>query len=224
MTYQNAHRWAVKLVTLFTLIFIANPIAAQTAGGANTDASIIPTVREQAVIDKVEAYMNSIRTLEADFVQVTNQQEESRGRFYLDRPGKMRIEYDPPSQVLMVATGKYLTYVDRQVEQVEHIAVEETPAAFFLQNNIQFNPEAVVIKRVVDSETVVALSVASRQDPFGGTLTLVFAKNPMVLRWWQVVDGQGIATKFSLQNPKTGHPLSEKLFDVDISNQDLFGN
>lgn len=171
------------------------------------------TAEVEAKLQRISTYLNSIRTLQSRFLQVSSTGEYAEGQFYLSRPGRVRIEYDPPNPVLIVSGGELLTYYDKELEQASHIAVENTPAAFLLSKEIAFDPEKIVVKGIREEENVISLTVAKTEDPLGGSLTLVFNAKPLTLRKWTVTDAQGIVTDLALTGPFFGGQLDPKLFE-----------
>src|SRR3546814_9698952 len=83
---------------------------------------------DRAVVERFEAYLNSIDALEARFSQVDSQNKRATGKIYLSRPGKLRFEYDPPVPVLIVANGRFLIHYDRELKTASYINQRDTPA------------------------------------------------------------------------------------------------
>ena len=107
-------------------------------GPASAAKPITITPEIAKTLHKAEAYLEGIKTLQAEFLQISSNGETSSGEILLSRPKNLRIEYAPPSPILIVANSEYLSYVDKELKQVNHIALEDTPAAFLLRDKFSF--------------------------------------------------------------------------------------
>src|SRR3954462_7908104 len=96
-----------------------------------------------ALLKKAETYLNGITAMQSRFVQVDADGTSHEGDLYISRPGKMRLVYDPPTKMLMVADGKFLIYVDKEMNDVSHIDLNDTPAGLLLKSNLSFSDPAV---------------------------------------------------------------------------------
>lgn len=198
------------------------------AGGAlaqGVPKEIALSTKQEAIVKRVERYLNGITTLQSTFFQQSSTNEFAEGEIFLSRPGQMRIEYKPPNPILIIARGKYLSYIDTELENVTYIPVEDTPAAFLLSGRIGFNREKVAFHEVSQEDGAIFLTVAERANPFSGRLTLIFRADPMSLRKWSVVDAQGTITDIVLTDPFYGGTIDPKLFEFkDYGERDRAGD
>jgi len=172
------------------------------------------TERQADLVHKAEAALNRIHTLKARFLQAASTGEVSEGTVYLSRPGRLRVEYDPPSTILVVANGSYFTFVDTKLQQLSYLDLDSTPAGILLRKTVAFSGEDIRVRSVTESPGVAEITLISKKDPTAGSLTLVFSLRPFALQQWRVTDAQGTATTVTLQNPETGVSLSTHLFDT----------
>lgn len=161
---------------------------------------------------RIETYLNELDSLRAGFVQIAPDGALATGTLYYERPDKMRLDYDPPSQILIVAHGITLTYYDGELGQVNRMFTSQTPLAFLLDDEIRFAGDDVEVTdfRRVDDEIEVA--VVEADDPGEGSIRLVFGAEPLELRRWAVTDAQGLTTQIVLENVETGVSLDDDLF------------
>jgi len=164
-----------------------------------------------------ENYLNSIRTLAGEFTQVNSKGRSVTGTIQISRPGKMRLEYNPPSPLLIVSDGKWLINYDKEADEVTYLTLEKTPAAFILRPNIRFSGD-VAITGIVPREDSTAISLIRTEEPDEGYITLVFNNNPIALKEWSVVDAQGIETRVILSNMKSNVQLPSGLFSIKSPN------
>jgi outer membrane lipoprotein-sorting protein len=168
---------------------------------------------DQAEIGEIERYLDSIRTMSAEFQQFDEQGRVATGRIYLARPGRMRVEYDPPTPYLLVASTGALVYYDPEVKQLTTLPLSSTPAAFLLKDHISLT-KGVVVKSFERGPGVLRLEVADASDEGGGSVLMVFEDRPMALRQWTVTDAQGIKTQVVLTHTSFGVPLDPNLFAI----------
>lgn len=175
-----------------------------------------------AAIERIEGYLNDLDTARARVVQINPDGTRATGTLYLSRPERLRLEYDRPSRVLIVAKDGQLVYHDPKLNQLSYLRVNSTPLAFLLTDEIRLggNVEVTDFRRE-GGELRVTLTRAD--DPGVGRITLTFAESPLELRGWTVTDPQGLTTYVILEDLKRDVALNDDLF-VFINPKILGGN
>lgn len=175
-------------------------------------ATLAPTAQDRATIAAVEAYLNGLKRLKARFLQVAPNGAISGGTMWLDRPGKMRFDYDPPAPFLLVANYGILLYRDRQLDQTSNIPLSQTPLGILLSDRVKLSGDVEVIGiDRLPGEVVVRMQRAG--SPGDGSLALSFVDKPLTLRQWTVTDPQRQETRVTLLNPEAGGSFDAKLFE-----------
>lgn len=169
--------------------------------------------QDKADIARAEVYLNGVTTLKARFQQFAPNGNVAEGAAYFSRPGRMRLQYDPPSPLLVVADGSFLIVYDRELGEPSYIPLETTPAGVLVRENVRLNDKDLSVVKVTRAPGVLNISLVQSEDPGQGELTLVFTEQPFALRQWRVLDGQGNITTVSLFDIKTGVTLDAKLFE-----------
>lgn len=206
---------------LITLILLFLPVSSFAAGEktAVSFLSAAEIAKHKSTISWLEGYLSSMTTIVSEFTQVSPNGGLATGKFYLQRPGKMRWEYNPPTPILMVSNGGDLVYYDSELEQVTHIPVGSTLISFLAQKKIRFNDEkgenAVGITSFEEAAGVVRVGVAQREKPSEGNIVLEFFDSPLSLRKMVVTDASGNVTNVALNNAKFGEKIEQKLFEFD---------
>ncbi|CAO3372218.1 LolA family protein [Azospirillum argentinense] len=202
----------------FRRILAAAALSASVAmtGAFPTPALAAPraaalSAQDQALVAQAESYLNGIGTLQSKFVQVAPNGHQTTGTFYLARPGRMRLEYDPPVKDFVVADGAFIFYWDGEMRQQSSAPIGSTLADFILRKNIRLSGD-VTVTGVFQAPGLVEISLTETKDPGKGTLTLVFEDRPFQLRKWRVLDAQGLTTEVALMNPREGMQFDSKLF------------
>jgi outer membrane lipoprotein-sorting protein len=186
---------------------------------AASSVTVTPDITNS--LKRIEAYLDSIKTMQAEFLQISSNGESASGEILLARPERLRIEYAPPTPVLIVANGKYLSYMDTELKQVNHIPVEDTPAAFLLRKNFSLAGGDLALTNFEQGGNSIRVSMVQTKDPLAGELTLVLTDEPMVLRKWSIVDAQGIVTDLTLINARFDFPISDNRFITSFPELDL---
>lgn len=158
-------------------------------------------------IKQAENYLRSIHTARARFVQTTHNGVQLVGTFYLDRPGKLRFEYDPPIKDFVVADGFFIYFYDAENHEQTNAPIGQTLADFILRDDISLSGD-VKVTDVKHGGGLLQITLVQSSDPEAGSLTLGFEENPFQLKKWRIVDAQGLITEVELFYMKTGmkHP------------------
>jgi len=196
-----AHLPSRRLVLAGLATALALPRAAQ--------AALKPA--DQIDLERIQSYLNGIHTMESPFDQVAGDGSTSTGTIYLSRPGHMRIVYDPPHPILIVATNDEVYYYDGQLGQVTWTDLDNTPAWFLLQNTVELGGE-IRIDDVRHEPGVIRVSATETKRPERGNVTMVFSESPLQLRQWTILDAQNKTVTVTLNSPRFGMPLNPQLF------------
>ncbi len=168
---------------------------------------------DDALLRRVEAYLNGITTLAANFLQVNHDGSISEGEIVIARPGRMRIDYAPPLQVEIISDGAWITYIDRDLGQISQAPLNGSHAELLVRNDLRFG-EDVAVKRIKREANTIEITFARRENPEEGSMTLIFADSPLELRQWSVVDAQRLTTRVTLFDTRFGLTLDPALFDA----------
>lgn len=170
------------------------------------------SAQDKADLARVETYLNGLRALKARFTQVAPDGAISQGLAWIQRPGRMRFQYDPPSPLLLVAGHGLVVYYDRELEQTTNIPIGETPLGILLRDDLSLSGGDVKVVRVERLPGQLQVTVLRSATPADGTLTLIFSDPPLVLRQWIVVDAQRQVTRVSLNDIEVGGSFDQDMF------------
>mgnify|MGYP001100207812 CR=1 FL=1 len=162
-------------------------------------------------ITKVEKYLNALKTARAKFVQIDPDGGRITGTFFLNRPGRLRFEYDPPVNDFVVADGTLIYFYDAAVQEQSHAPIGQTLADFILRPDLTLGGD-IQVTEIKRAAGLLQLTLVQKADPTAGSLRLGFTENPLQLRKWRVVDPQGAITEITLADLETGIPLKDSLF------------
>ena len=199
-----------RAALLLPLALLATPWVAAPARAQVRAAQL--SAQDQADIVRVEAYLNSVRSLTARFLQVAPDGGLSQGQAWLVRPGRMRFQYDPPTPFLLVGGHGLLVFHDSQLNQTSNIPLGSTPLGLLLQDNLKLSGEITVVS-FVRQPGQLQVGVVRTRSPQDGTLTLIFSDPPLQLRQWTVLDAQRHETRVTLSNIQLGGNYPSSLFE-----------
>ncbi len=169
-------------------------------------------------VQKVENYLNGIKSYRATIHQTTDSGEKRTGHIYMLRDGKktygkLRIEYAPPAKDLFVVNGDTCKFYDHQTKETQDFNVDDTPASFLLARHIDLKKNLKVIDETTDSNGNLKLKLVRSGDESGSYLTLKFSTTPLLkMNGWTVLDPQGITQEIHLEDVNIGVDLDPKLF------------
>ena len=170
---------------------------------------------EQLTLAELSSYLNSLTTLKSDFRQVNDDGSVSTGTLYIRRPGRMRFEYNPPEQALVIAGASAVYIIDRKSNlPPETYPLRRTPLSLILARNVDLTRAKMVREARFDGKTTV-VTAEDPDNPEYGYIQLTFTDNPTVLRQWVIHDASGGQTKVELGEFETGMDLANSLFDPD---------
>jgi outer membrane lipoprotein-sorting protein len=165
------------------------------------------------VIEQAQRYLNGLRTLKAHFVQVAPNGGVTEGTAWLERPGRMRFQYAPPTPLLLVAGHGFVLFSDTRLGQTSTIPVGRTPLGILLADHIALTGDGLTVTGVRELPGEAQITLVRSANPSEGSLTLTFATDPWTLRQWTVVDAQGQRTTVTLTDIQTGGHFDPALFE-----------
>lgn len=186
----------------------------------NAPASIFSTfdANQKAQAGRVSAYLSSLTTLVGNFVQVGPDGSRSKGDFYIQKPGKVRFEYDPPSQIAMVADGTSLAVRDKKLATQDIYPLSQTPLRYLLSDKIDLMRDTNVVK-VTSDDLYITVTIEEKSAIVGTSrLMLMLGQRDNQLKQWTVTDPQGYDTTVAIYNLETGRKPDPSLFKIDFTN------
>lgn len=206
-----ASRVASRLTAALTCALTATALVALApTAAAQTPANL--SDGDQRLLNQVELYLDSLDTLQARFTQVAPNGNVANGDFYLDRPGKMRLEYDR-DPYLYVADGVWLTFYDEELESRSDTLLGDTMADFIVREDVSLDGD-VMVTGFRQSDSGIEVDLIQRNDPQAGQMTLIFGRGPLELSAWSVIDSQNQTTRVVLSNIRYDIDLDSDLFRV----------
>ena len=173
-----------------------------------------PAFAQAIPLSEISRYFNGFTTAEGEFTQINPDGSLSTGRVFIRRPGRVRFEYDPPDQSLVMAGGGQVAIFDGRSNQgPNQYPLRQTPLNLILEQNVDFSNRSMVVGHTHDDTTTTVVA-QDPENPQYGSIRLVFSANPTELRQWVIRDDTGAETTVILGNMRFGGDLSARLFNI----------
>lgn len=188
--------------------FLAGALGAATIGATPALAAPIP-------LNTLSAYLNAMTSAQAEFTQINPDGTISTGQIFIQRPGRVRFDYNPPEQTLVMAGGGQVAVFDGKSNRrrPEQYPLAQTPLSIILEENVNLARRNMVVAHREDG----AKTIVVAQDPANpqyGRIELVFTGSPTQLRQWVIIDGQGQRTTVVLGDLRTGGSFPARYFSI----------
>ena len=195
-------------------------LAAGSVRAAQSEEPITLTDDQRAAIAKVNDYINSFQTLRGDFVQTSDKGQSVKGVVMVSKPGKIRFDYAPPSPLLIVSDGKWLTIKNKVKERGDQVPLKATPLRLIVAPKIDLLNETAVLS-VDEADGITSIALADKKDRMGGYIVLMYDNQKNELQQWIIVDGKGRRTTVQFANLEKDVELNEKLFLETIKRKEV---
>ena len=189
----------------------------------NVPASIFASFdsAQKAQAAKVSAYLSSLQNLAGNFVQVGPDGTKTKGDFFIQKPGKVRFEYDPPNPIDIVADGSTVVVRDRKLATQDIYPLSQTPLRYLLSDRIDLMKDTNVVNVTAD-DMFVSITIEEKQALVGTSrLMLMVGTKDGQLKQWTVTDPQGYDTTVAVYNLDTTKKIDPGMFKIDFTNYTL---
>jgi outer membrane lipoprotein-sorting protein len=186
----------------------------------NLPANIFATfdANQKAQAAKVSSYLSSLQTLVGNFVQVGPDGSKTKGDFFIQKPGKVRFEYDAPSPIDIIADGSSLAVRDRKLATQDIYPLSQTPLRFLLSDRIDLLKDTNVVNVTAD-DVFISVTIEEKQALIGTSrLMLMVGAKDGQLKQWTVTDPQGYDTTVAVYNLDSSKKVDPSLFKIDFTN------
>jgi outer membrane lipoprotein-sorting protein len=185
----------------------------------NVPANIFATfdASQKAQAAKVSSYLSSLQTLVGNFVQVGPDGTKTKGDFYIQKPGKVRFEYEA-SPIAIIADGSSLAVRDKKLATQDIYPLSQTPLRFLLSDRIDLLKDTNVVSVTAD-DVFISVTIEEKQALIGTSrLMLMVGTKDGQLKQWTVTDPQGYDTTVAVYNLDTSKKVDPGMFKIDFTN------
>jgi len=154
---------------------------------------------DENLLNQLENYLNQFNNISSQFIQSSSDGSQLTGKILISKPGKLRIEYKKDNKLLIVADGKWLHYFDTDINEIQSVIIEKSPAWILLKKNINLKND-FNIKKLEKKSGKITLTIADKHFENIEKIELVFSASPIGLKKWIVTDYQEVETTIALLN------------------------
>lgn len=186
------------------------------AGAATAIAAVgyvAPAAAASDAAQRIADHFSSVGTMSGEFVQFGPRGEQTGGKFFIQRPGKLRFNYEPPSGYRVIADGKNVVIDNSKLNTMDLYPLSKTPLKLLLDERIDLSGKRV--KSVKEDGDLTTIQLADKQFFGNSTITMMFDAKSYDLRQWTITDPQGKDTTVMIFNVKQGGKIDPTLFEVD---------
>ena len=181
------------------------PLLAAPAFGPGTDVTAI------------DRYLRALRVAQGRFRQTNPDGSTQTGRFMLQKPGRIRFEYDAPPGAMVIADGTNVGVFDpKSNRNPTRYPLSRTPLQLLLREDLSLREPGMVLGATRDGDGAHVTVVDPRQ-PDAGRMVLTFAEDPVALRRWQIRTPDGQGTTVAISEMQTGNPVDGSLFNIELA-------
>ena len=174
---------------------------------------VAPARAASDTAQRIADHFSSVATMSGEFVQFGPRGEQTGGKFYIQRPGKVRFNYEPPSGYRVISDGKSVVIDNSKLNTMDLYPLSKTPLKLLLDERIDLSGKKV--KSVKEEEDLTTIQLADRQFFGNSTITMMFDPKSYDLRQWTITDAQGKDTTVMIFNVKQGVKIDQDLFAID---------
>jgi outer membrane lipoprotein-sorting protein len=167
---------------------------------------------DQQIVAKINDYFNKLTNLQGTFVQTDPDNRVKRGRFYFERPGKVRFDYSVPSSLKIISDGRYLAIEDHDQNTSEKYPLDVTPFRLLLSESVDLANDAK-IDAVEQGPDAVILTVEDKKGESSGRIRLFFNAPELSLTQWIITDAQGLDTRIEVSNLEQNKKVAANFFE-----------
>jgi outer membrane lipoprotein-sorting protein len=189
---------------------LAQPAPAPIGGASASEAA------QRRLVERVNAYLTGVHTLVGDFVQYAADGRRSGGKFYLQKPGRLRFEYDSPSPVELIADGQSLVVRDRKLNTQDPYMLSQTPLRFLRADRIDLLKDTNLVSVSTDNQFVTVVIEETQIIVGTHRLALMFGARDFELKQWTITDPQGHDTTVAVYNLDKTKSLDPGLFKINF--------
>ena len=171
-----------------------------------------------ATAQQIADHFSRVRTMMGEFVQFGPRGEQTGGKFYIERPGKVRFNYEAPAHLKVTADGRNVVLENTKLKTAEAYPLSQTPLKLLLDERIDLSGGRVRDVKVEDDLTTIKLA---DKTAFGSSIiTMMFDPKTYALRQWTITDGQGRDTTVMIFNVQEGVTFDPSVFAINYNKVD----
>ncbi|MEM0899984.1 MAG: outer membrane lipoprotein carrier protein LolA [Pseudomonadota bacterium] len=202
MTIRASYRRSVRTLALAAAVLIAAPL---TQGATASTATA----------QKIANHFSSVKTMMGEFVQFGPSGEQTGGKFFIERPGKVLFLYEEPSNIRVVADGSTVVVNNKKLDTWDTYPLSQTPLNLILGDRIDLGGKRV--QKVEENADLTTVVMADKKAFGDSQITMMFDPSSYDLRQWTIRDAKGKDTTVMIFNVEEGVTFANNTFRIDYN-------
>lgn len=168
--------------------------------------------QDAAMAQKIADHFSSVKTMQGEFVQFGPRGEQTGGKFFLERPGKIRFNYEKPSPMRVISDGRSVVIGNTKLKTWDVYPLSKTPLALLLDERIDLKSK--MVRDVKEEPDLITIKLGDKSVFADSTITMMFDPKSFELRQWTITDNQGKDTSVMIFNTQTGIKFDKSVFTI----------
>ncbi len=171
------------------------------------------SIAQAGTAQEIADHFSSVKTMMGEFVQFGPRGEQTGGKFFIERPGRIRFNYEQPSAFRVVSDGKSVVISNKKLKTADLYPLSKTPLKLLLDESIDVTGDRV--QKVREEDDLTTITLADKSVFGNSTITMMFDPKSFELRQWTIRDAQGKDTTVMIFNVEEGVNFDPKMFKID---------
>ena len=209
---HTANALTSRMMTRRSVLGAAAGLAVMTMLPIGAFAQAASPAVSPGLAQSIADHFSAVKTMQGEFVQFGPRGDQTSGRFFIERPGKLRFNYDAPSPMRVISDGSAVVVGNIDLKTWNTYPLSKTPLSLLLASKIDLSADMV---RSVKAEPELTTIVLGSRTIFGdSTITMMFDSKTYDLRQWTITDNQGKDTSVIINNVKSNVSFDESVFRI----------
>ena len=177
----------------------------------------LPARAQSVNVSAVNTYLTGLRSAQGRFTQTNPDRTTQTGTFYLQKPGRIRFEYDKPKGAMVIADGRWVGVFDpKSNRNPTRYPLDKTPLSLLLRDRLSLTEPGLVQGATRDARGT-EITVVDPRMPKEGRMVMSFTDSPIALSQWVITTKAGQTTRVALDDVRTGVQLDRSLFNIELA-------
>ncbi|WP_137930548.1 outer-membrane lipoprotein carrier protein LolA [Mesorhizobium comanense] len=176
---------------------------------ASAQAAVPPAAQ------KIADHFSSVKSMSGEFVQFAPNNQQTGGKFFLERPGKIRFNYDGSSNFRVISDGRSVVILNKKLNTSDLYPLSKTPLKLLLDDRIDLSGGRV--QSIKEESDLTTIQLADKSVFGNSKITMMFDPKTYELRQWTITDAQGKDTTVMIYNVKEGVSFAPDTFAIDYT-------
>ena len=180
-------------------------------------AAALPAAAQSVNVTAINSYLTALRSATGTFRQTNPNGSVQTGRFYLQKPGRIRFEYDSPKGAMVLADGSWVGVFDpKSNRNPTRYPLDRTPLSLLLRDRLSLAEPGLVLGATRNAG-VTEITVVDPRAPQEGRMVMSFSENPIALTSWTITTKTGARTRVDLRSLEMASGFDRGLFNIELA-------